>query len=450
MLGHSDNSPSELIGPRLAFVFGFASMFVFPAIPIGNTQAIDATLILTAALILLRPAVIFGPGLPLILLVIVPLVQSSLIARITGAIDPPLMAKTVVAYFLCVLPLLAGCELMRSGRLREVLIGVSFALPVHALVAIYQIISFEHGFFPLFDLMATNPGMAMSPEIAAINAQLIQRPFGLFAEPSAMTACVGPWLVLIVAFMANQDRWLALRINSWILALAVTAGFFLMAASRSGQAVINLAGIALALVASLAGKRNASTHRGRFWALVAVATLLVATAISLKSGFSAETTSSGETYLEDRTGGSWAGRLTSIGFVSTALLHDVGTFLFGVGAGQSYSMIQSHARFARDLPPGVDTVWSVTGSYAIETGVFGLLCIGAIAWLAAVSIWQSTERSLGVVCALIWLTAVLFATSYAGQPSLWFFLAVLLNWSKQLGLREPALAARSTGVLATR
>jgi hypothetical protein len=453
MLGDSEKSPSELIGPRLAVVFGFASMFVFPAIPIGRTAALDTTLVLTIALMLLHPRIIFGASFPLMALVMLPLVQSALAVQISGAaLEAATMPKTLVAYYLCMLPLVSACELMRAGRLREVVLGVSLALPVHALIAVYQMIVFDReGALPLLALMATNPGMSMSSETAAGYAEFIQRPFGLFAEPSAMAACVGPWLVLIVILMANQERWPALRVHRGILILAVTAGCFLMAVSQSGQAIINIAGVTVAVLASVAGSKDASARRSRFWAFAAIAALLLVTAIVVRSSFSdTARTTFGDTALNERTASSWAGRLSSFGFLPSALLHDVWTFLFGVGPGQSYPMILLGARFAQNLPPGVSAVWSVTGGYVAEAGMVGLLCIAAIGWMAAVSIWRSSARMLGIVCSLVWLSGVLIATSHTGQPSIWFFLAVLLNWSQQLGFREVALPGSSRAVFATR
>src|SRR6516162_11837290 len=98
MLGDSEKSPSELIGPRLAVVFGFASMFVFPAIPIGRTAALDTTLVLTIALMLLHPRIIFGASFPLMALVMLPLVQSALAVQISGAaLEAATMPKTLVA-----------------------------------------------------------------------------------------------------------------------------------------------------------------------------------------------------------------------------------------------------------------------------------------------------------------------------------------------------------------
>jgi hypothetical protein len=446
MFSHSENSRIGRVGPRLAVVFGFACMFAFPAIPIGRRLAIDATILLTAAWVFLYPRIIFGPSLPFIVLVMLPLVQSILATWISGsAIDPAMMPKSVVAYFLSVIPMVAAYELIRAGRLREVLIGVLFALPVHATIAVYQIITFDQGTLPLLGLMDTNPGMAMSSETAALYAEFTRRPFGLFAEPSAMAACVGPWLVLFAGLVTDKDRWPALRMPRGILALGLMAGCFLLAVSQSGQTALVLAGMVMALSATAVRREKASTARSH--SLRGVAVLLaaiVATAIGVSNIF-------GELGMEARTESSWSARLNSLTFVSNALLHDVWTFLFGVGPGQSFPMIEHGARFARNLPPNVSSIWSLTGSYVAETGLFGLLCIGAIAFVAAVSIWESAERTLGIACAVVWLTGIVFATSYSQQPAIWFFLAVLLNWSKQLGFREAvAVSGKSAGVFATR
>jgi hypothetical protein len=103
-------------------------------------------------------------------------------------------------------------------------------------------------------------------------------------------------------------------------------------------------------------------------------------------------------------------------------------------------------RFTGRLLPEVEAVWSITGGYVAETGIIGLACLGVIAVAIAVSIWRSAERTLGIACALVWFAGILFATSYTQQPAIWFFLAVLLNWNKQFGLRQiAALPSKLTG-----
>src|SRR5713226_5095894 len=101
MLGHPHNLFTGRVAGYLAVAFGFACMFVFPAIPIGNSVGIDPALAMTAALLFLYPTIFFGPSFPFILLMMVPQVQSALAWFASGgAFAPAMMPKNVVAFFL--------------------------------------------------------------------------------------------------------------------------------------------------------------------------------------------------------------------------------------------------------------------------------------------------------------------------------------------------------------
>jgi hypothetical protein len=384
----------------------------------------------------------------------VPFLQSSLaLLAVGGVIAPETMPKHTVQYFLSVVPFVAAYELLRAGRFRQVLIGVSLAIPVHALIGMYQMYTFDRGSLPFLDLMATNPGMAIPIEVSEGYAEFTRRPFGLFAEPSAMAACIGPWLVLIAGLAANPTQSPALRVHRALLGVALLSGCFLLAVSQSGQAPFVLAGIALALLSTLARKDETPARPWRSWAAVALLLgVVVTTAIEYASLFGQAGYEAGakSTAMEARADSSWERRLNSFLFVWDALSHDVKTFLFGVGPGQAYPLIIGSGRFTGRLQPEITAVWSITGGYVAETGVLGLACIGVITGAMAVSIWKSANRTFGIACAFVWLTGVLLATSYVQQPSLWFFLALLLNWSKQFGLRQiSALPGNSTRAWAT-
>lgn len=446
MLGRSHKLLTGRYGAQIAGVFGFACMFSFPAlpIPIGNAATLDPSQLMTVAMLLLQPSIFFGPSFPIILLIMAPMVQSALAWFASGgAFAPGLMLKNIIVYFRDVLPLVAAFEVLRAGRFRQLLIGVCVALVVHSFLGMYQMYAFTQGFVPFLDIMSTNPGLAIPPEISADYAQYVARPFGLFAEPSAMAGCIGPWLVLIAGLATNTTR---LRVHRGILALALLSGCFLLAVSESGQSPVILAGLVVGVGGTLIRRDAASATRGRTWAAaVLMLGVVVATGLKYASLFGQR-----EGGLEGRQDSSWDRRLNSFQFVFDALSHDVQTFLFGVGPGQTYSMIASGMRFTGGLGPEVTSVWSVTGGYVVETGVFGLACLAVIAGAAAVSIWTSTERTLGISCALVWFLGILFATNYSAQPAIWFFLAVLLNWNKQFGLRQvEAFPGKSARVLAT-
>src|ERR1700687_3840344 len=337
MLGPPNNLFTGRAGAYIAVVFGLACMFVYPAIPIGNTVGVDITLGMTLVLLLLHPSLFFGPSLPFMLLMMVPFLQSTLASLASGGvIAPEMLPKHTAQFFLSVVPFVVAYELLRAGRFREILIGVSLAMPVHALIGMYQMWAFDQGYLPFLDLMATNPGMSIPSEMSENYADFTRRPFGLFAEPSAMAACVGPWLVLSAGVAANTARSAALRVPRALLLVALLSGCFLLAVSESGQAPFVLAGLALALLSSLGRKGEGSARPWASWAAVALMLgAVVTTAVEYASRFGQAGFEAGAKTmaLEARSDSSWDRRLNSFLFVWDALSYDVKTFLFGVGPG---------------------------------------------------------------------------------------------------------------------
>src|SRR5260370_6888773 len=156
MLGRADKLLTGRYGAYIAGAFGFACMFSFPAIPIaiGNAATIDASQLMTVALLLLQPTLFFGPSFPIILLIIVPLVQSAFAWKASGgSVAPELMTKNIIVYFRDVLPLVAAFEVLRVGRIRQLLIGVSAALVVHGLIGSYPMYAFTQCFVPFLYIM---------------------------------------------------------------------------------------------------------------------------------------------------------------------------------------------------------------------------------------------------------------------------------------------------------
>src|SRR5260370_8136067 len=102
MLGRADKLLTGRYGAYIAGAFGFACMFSFPAIPIaiGNAATIDASQLMTVALLLLQPTLFFGPSFPIILLTIGPLLQSAFAWHASaGSLPHELITKTVVSNF---------------------------------------------------------------------------------------------------------------------------------------------------------------------------------------------------------------------------------------------------------------------------------------------------------------------------------------------------------------
>jgi hypothetical protein len=107
-----------------------------------------------------------------------------------------------------------------------------------------------------------------------------------------------------------------------------------------------------------------------------------------------------------------------------------------VGPGQSYLILNRSIQLAQRLAPDVEAVWSIIGAYIVETGIFGFLCLAIIGRKVIGSIWISADRTLGIACAMVWFIGITFSTSYHEQPALWFFLAVLIGWKANFGVRR--------------
>src|SRR5205823_6259127 len=118
---------------------------------------------------------------------------------------------------------------------REVLAAAAAAIVVHGLVGIYQAYSFANDEFPLLFLFK-NPSFKSMEEWHQVYARYIKRPCGLFPEPSAMGASLGPWLVLLSGLLIDPAPAKALGWRGGRSAVAAVAGgFALVAMSRSGS-----------------------------------------------------------------------------------------------------------------------------------------------------------------------------------------------------------------------
>ena len=182
---------------RLATVVSFSSFFVFPAIPIGRTVAITIPLVLAAALALVWVRRLRTSDWGPYAWMIAPAVVSGCYVVLVGAaLAPDIVPKAVIATAMSLFVVIPARRLLRSGSGEQFVLGAAYAILVHAALGAYQVFQFDRGEFPFADLMRTNPAMALLAEDTPTYVEYVKRPFGLFAEPSAMAACVGPWLVM--------------------------------------------------------------------------------------------------------------------------------------------------------------------------------------------------------------------------------------------------------------
>jgi len=127
---------------------------------------------------------------------------------------------------------------------------------------------------------------------------------------------------------------------------------------------------------------------------------------------------------------SWKARFESLR-LAVQSMESSRNLLVGVGPGQSYATVTT-----TDLRvPGVTAVWSVTLTYAMETGAVGIVSMVVMGLSIALAIWASRARAVGAACAAVWAFGLLFGTSYSQQPALWTAMAMLLSWPSVAGSR---------------
>ncbi len=405
---------------RLAIVVSFSAFFVFPAVPIGNTGAITIPFVLAVALALLwLPRLEPSDWWPFVWL-LAPAVLSGWYVIVAGsAILPGTVPKAVAATAMSIFVLVPALRLLREGHGEQFVLGAAAAIVVHAAIGAYQVWSFERLEFPFADLMRTNPAQALLAQDPANYAEWVKRPFGLFAEPSAMAACIGPWLVAITSALFAPVRARS-RARTLLLAAALGGGTWLVVASRSGLSAAVVGGCALtAIGAAFSWRRGVGARTA---ALVVAAVVAVASATGLAENAKAR--------FDIGENDSWRARLDSLQLGATALAASIPSrarFLGGVGPGQSYAALNS-TQLRYRTGADVTAVWSVGLNYALENGLLAVAAMLVLAGFAAWSIWASRERLAGAAFATVWATGVFLATSYVGQPALWTGLAALLSW----------------------
>lgn len=437
---------SNHVGPRrrkmpflrftAAFLFVFVCFFPNPALSIGSSTGLQAGQIMA----LLSLPFILVSGLPkrqtlVLLLLLLPMLVSSFLVVLTGrALSNEVVLKSTVATALVFLVLIPAGKVANKRYTLPLLSGVAWAVMLNVAVGLYQVYSFARDEFPLLGLYQ-NPSfgsfITADPENYAL---YVKRPFGLFPEPSAMAASIGPWLVLLVGLLLYPMlRYGMTRSLKRQLLWATVGGVALIIISSSGFTVWLL--ISLLLVGLPALKdRVLRLHRtGSLLALIAfvlVGVVLVYFSLTYVGA-----------RLDIQENSSWSARLASILWALSYLSTSPFVLLFGVGPGQSYLILQSLG--AANLPPGssgeiaVTAVWSVIVLYVQEMGLLGAVALAPTLTMVSRAIVRSSARLVGLSCLLAWLMGLVLTTSYLPMLPMWLFLGVLLNWDRIFEARIP-------------
>jgi hypothetical protein len=405
-----------------ARLFAFACFFPYPALAIGGSNGLQLSQALALAgapLLCVR-----APGRPFraLLLIVTPIYLSALAnAMLDSVPSAEVLPKESASLTLAVLVLWPAEWLMCRDLLREVLAAACAAIIVHALIGLVQVYSFAQGEFPLLFLYR-NPSFKSMEEWHHLYATYIKRPCGLFPEPSAMTASLGAWLVLLAGLHLDTHR---ARVLGWrgglVSAVGLAGGFLLAALSRSGSTFAIMA----AVLAVCVGKRRGGIRSSGLGKLLTTVSVLLA--VALVVGYAASRLSHG---FRDRIESSWGLRGISIqaGLTSNT---DLASLAIGVGPGQSTPIIRRHLAGV-PLPEDQDelAIFSLTVCYYMETGLVGTLALLGVLGMALRAIARSSAVRLGLGALGTWLVGVGATTSYMPLSAIWLFLGAMLCWDR--------------------
>jgi len=232
-------------GAVLAFGLGFLAFMPYPAIPAGKNSAVQFGNILTILMVLPTLALTWRRRpfqyFPVLL---APLVLSTLKVGVFGG-DVLLSLKALAVWGVSGLAMVAT-QLYAPRYGRQLMSGIAAATLVHSAVGLWQLYAFGHGELPLLELYV-NPSFLGVQDRAHVIATYIQRPFGLFPEPSAMSSSLAPWVLLWLAETFGLVRFpgRSLSRHRVLFFSAAAGGLLLIVLSRSGHAMVTVAGALL-------------------------------------------------------------------------------------------------------------------------------------------------------------------------------------------------------------
>jgi len=408
---------------RAAWLFAFACFFPYPALAIGgNTglQVSQAAALAAIPFLVARPP---GRSFRAILLLLGPVFVSMFLNHMFVDVpSPDVLVKQSIGTALAVLVIWPADWLADRDLFREVLAAAGAAILLHSLIGLLQLYSFSKDQFPLLFLYV-NPSFNSMQEWAEEYALYVKRPCGLFPEPSAMAASLGPWTVLLAGLLLNPGlrRRLGWR-RAWPVIPPVACGCLMLALSGSGSTFALMA----ALLVICAGEVWRMVHAPRPSQLVMVALVLLSVASVLGYAIS----QLGSEHLESRIDSSWGLRAASIRMGLT-LNSDPLNVAVGVGPGQSSPIIMSHwsgppiSKTQKDV-----AIFSMAVSYYAETGLLGAAALLAVLAMAVGAITRSSAVLLGLCAFGSWLVGVVVTTSYCALSPVWLFLGVVLSWDR--------------------
>lgn len=398
----------------LAAVFGFVAFMPYPSIAVGQRTALQMGNVLTLVIIAMALTASWkNKPYFLLPLLMVPACLSILKAAIAQDGDTDLCFKSLAVISLSVAAMLATQYLLPRHAM-SLMMGIAWATILHTAVGIWQIFAFARGEFPLLFLYVNPSFLSINENVETI-VRYIQRPFGLFPEPSAMSSSLAPWVLFWMAelFGLIRLRHPPTRTQRVVFFVAAVGSLTVIILSRSGHAMITLA--VAALFAAIWMVRSRATFRS-FLAILGVCgialPLLVFVLVQSLSVRMHGVTEMDQSW-QDRGNSLWVG-------LSVFLAGGPATFIFGIGMGLLAPLMKRTTEYI--------TCWSILLTYLYQTGMVGFLVLLGIGRYL-LKIWRKAGHSVVFISILVvWLMGITVTTSYEHLLPLWVALGWLTMW----------------------
>jgi hypothetical protein len=405
----------------LLCIVTFLCFFPYPSAPVGNYTGLQMIFFVCPFIVLFttfqRPTF---RSLVVFILIMVPYLLAGTIALIRGTtIISTNTYKAAPAYILCLLPMLAIAPFVDRKNRAALLSTIAAATVIHGAFGLFQWVAFKQGIFPFKEWFNNNSFMLAEND-------LLGRPMGYFPEPSAMAAVLGPFLMLMIAFLADRRKKPMLSTGErQFMFIAVALGLALLALSKSGFILpfaVSLVAVTLLGLPALGGR--GLMHKIVLYCVfvVVVCVISIWTWTLVQDRFETEFTLAG----------SWSGRLDSI-VQSMEILSAEGSarLWFGVGSNQAHLHMEqtgTYQTFGGMTRFGA--VYSVLFTYILETGLLGALAFMGVIVISVRSILRSDFAMGGMAVLFCWFSAITATTSYFVLPGLWLCLGLLVIWDR--------------------
>ncbi len=438
--------PVEAHGPRVSLeraalaVFVFSAFFPNPAIPVGSSSGIQFNQIMAVAVLwLARRNPIDQRFWTVLFLIYGPIVIGASVVTWRGdAMFADLAIKNIVLSALPLLVLTAGGAAFKRDNMRLILGAACAGIIVNGLIGAWQWWSFAGANFPLMSLF-NNPEFASFTDVADDYAEYVKRPFGLFPEPSAMSASVGPFVILLLSLVWVGARGVSATTGDRALwGLAALMGGALLVASASGYALL----LPLFAIGGYVFGRwtrrptAAGTSIGCLPMALIVASTLGVLLAALPIMILRVTTEMG---LE---AGSWVQRARSIQIGFLEFVSSADRVLFGIGPGVSHKVVSSQ-------DSSLEAIYSTLLRYIFETGIVGAMAL-AIVTIGLLRIIRASELpGLGAAVAISIAAGATMSTSYWSLAPMWMMLALVVKWDQLFPAASGFQAARNVAASST-